>query len=85
MSEWQSIETAPRPGAPGRAEYLLGFVPDSDAVDLSSCITVIWWEPRMGPRGRGCWVNDLTCTFGQRHEPIRPTHWMHLPAPPVAP
>ena len=57
-------------GAGGR--YILGFIPDADALDLSSCISVVWWEPLL--KG-GTWWCDGDFS-------VSPTHWMPLPTPP---
>ncbi len=81
---WQPIETAPKSVADGSridGVYLLGFIPDVDAVDPASCIDVIWWEPLL-PNvrgGRGKWVANR---FGDACE-VAPTHWRPLPVPPI--
>ncbi|HEX7853802.1 MAG TPA: hypothetical protein VF503_08920 [Sphingobium sp.] len=84
--EWQDIATArkstsePHPNSRKvKGVYLLGFIPDPDAIDPQSCISVIWWEPHMGPRKQGCWVTDATCIHG---EGVQPTHWAYLPEAP---
>lgn len=73
--DWQPIETAPKPGlgAAPNERYVLGFIPDEDAVDLNSCMSVVWWEPVM--RG-GTWWCDGDYA-------VHPTHWMPLPKPPA--
>ncbi len=75
---WQPIETAPKSaGKDGvvKAVYILAFCPDEGA-DPKSCISVVWWEPFMR-NGRGQWQGE-TCDT-----PMRPTHWMPLPEPPL--
>lgn len=84
MSTWQPIETAPKststPARDGghhvRGVYLLGFCPD-EILSPEACVCVIWWEPHHYGQDRGAWVGDSTLE-------VRPTHWMHLPAPPIA-
>lgn len=76
MDNWQSIETAPKPefGATDPSRYILGFVPETleDPTDMQSCISVVWWEPKLGG---GSWWCDGDF-------PVKPTHWMPLPAAP---
>lgn len=83
VDAWQPIESAPKSVADGtRVEgiYLLGFVPDADAVDPSSCMDTIWWEPLLpnnaGKRGKWC--------AGKSDIEVSPTHWQPLPPPPRA-
>jgi hypothetical protein len=78
---WRPIETAPKAlpvPSPGgmlvRAIYILGYCPDESAVDPSSCICVVWWEPQLDG---GCWQ-------GEGDMRMRPTHWMPLPPSPEA-
>ena len=78
---WLPIESAPKSVADGtRVEgiYLLGFVPDADAVDPSSCMDTIWWEPLLpnnaGKRGKWC--------AGKSDIEVSPTHWQPLPESP---
>ena len=71
--EWRDIATAPQPEFGQEGRYILGFVPDGEAFELSSCISVVWWEPKV--KG-GCWWCDGDFQ-------VHPTHWMPLPAPPT--
>lgn len=78
---WQPMHTAPKSwvGADGmvNGEYLLGYIPpgpgDEPYCDAQVGITVLWWEPRMGPAG--CWYDGVVV--------CHPTHWMPLPAAPA--
>lgn len=82
MSEWQTIETAPKstsePTKGGgnivRGIYLLTYCPD-ESFDPKSCICICWWEPHIDG---GRWQ-------GEGDYPLRPTHWMPLPEPPKCP
>ena len=78
MLKWKTVDSAPKAPMPptGKAVqgiYLLGFCPD-EGVDPKTCICIVWWEPVLNG---GCWVGELGSS-------VRPTHWMHLPAPPDA-
>lgn len=85
IDPWRHISTAPKSTVSGDRNitglYLLGFVPDPDAVDRESCIRVIWWEPLMknSRGGRGIWVTDAS------DAEVFPTHWRPLPAAPEPP
>jgi len=71
MSDWQSIETAPRDGT-----RILGF-----GGGMGQIANVISYNERVG-----CWDTPYD-TLDDRDEEengyIRPTHWMPLPAPPT--
>ena len=79
--QWRPIETAPKStstptpfGHDVRGAYFLAYCPDEGS-DPQACICVCWWEPH--EKG-GCWYGDGGFS-------LRPTHWMPLPAAPVAP
>lgn len=77
--EWRPIETAPKDGTavlvmrniwPGTAT---GFAEDCNG---HNTYVAAWWTNRWV-----CymdWIDDPTC-------PIKPTHWMPIPAPPTNP
>jgi hypothetical protein len=83
MSEWQPIETAPRDGTTVDA-----WVPGEFARRVAD---VSWREPTDSE----WWVHggDTIETpdaawhdcFGPLAKDEQPTHWMHLPAPPITP
>lgn len=68
MSEWQSIDTAPKDGT-----AFLGFLPQFGRYvadqRIQRCVWTGW--------GGGCWE----CQFEKGG--MGPTHWMPLPAPPA--
>lgn len=93
MSEWQPIETAPRDGTavilaldkPLHSRMIERHVP---FVECQSCMG--WWEddgwvlPFMEEGTSDSFGYSTTFYMGQLHPlPVRPTHWMPLPAPPA--
>lgn len=78
-AKWQTMESAPKSTVVNgcvRGVYILGFCPE-EAIDPSSAISVIWWEPLMN-QGRGQWVSEMNS------DDVRPTLWHPLPPAPVA-
>lgn len=75
MSDWQSIETAPKPGVLG--PYIL-------VCEAGGHVDLAFWNRRADARN-GCgphgWVS-ATDHDDWRHSGLEPTHWMPLPAPP---
>jgi hypothetical protein len=68
MSEWQSIETAPKDG-----EHILLF----GALKRDVVTIGFWYEPERNWYG---WYHPRAGMDGG----LKPTHWMPLPAPPEA-
>lgn len=78
---WLPMESAPKStsintphGIHVRGVYLLGFCPE-EALDMSGCIAVIWWEPHLFGDNKGGWSAD--------NGEVEPTHWQLLPPPPL--
>ncbi|WP_315731715.1 MULTISPECIES: DUF551 domain-containing protein [unclassified Bradyrhizobium] len=83
-SQWQPIETAPKDGAP-----ILAYTPDGLNGPVQA---VVYWYVHKGER----FLETDIPEFYRREEwehswwegagfsPFRATHWMPLPAPPVA-
>ncbi|MFG1340403.1 DUF551 domain-containing protein [Xanthobacter autotrophicus] len=87
---WQPIETAPKDGA----RILLASLSVSEAGKPAGwTISAGQWVPEFelvdyqddGPLYKGAW-SDFTVSSWAYHEftEISPTHWMPLPAPPLA-
>lgn len=75
MGEWQPIETAPRDG---HTSVLLWFYIGTPGLPGMTFIG-IWGYPPDNDKFPGpCWVDP---DDGERLGD--PTHWMHLPSPPV--
>ena len=70
MSEWQSIETAPRD------KWILAWWPESLEWGPEECIAPAYWREYKGESGR---FQDVSDAFI-----YQPTHWMPLPPPPSA-
>jgi hypothetical protein len=68
--QWQPIETAPREGVILVSEG--EKYPD-----------IAWWVSAIGET-QGYWSNGETDAYGDAAAPLQPTHWMPLPAAPVA-
>lgn len=76
--EWQPIETAPTHReytTPGGGCLLL-WEPDRFVPVIG-----FWVEPFNGEAGY--WSDGETDSYGDPNPPLRPTHWMPLPAPPA--
>jgi hypothetical protein len=76
---WEKIESAPKStsvetvhGHMVTGKYFLAYCPE-EGVTPDSCICVCWWEPHSDG---GRWQ-------GEADFPLKPTHWMPLPAPPA--
>jgi hypothetical protein len=85
---WQPIETAPRDGV------ILGFMPNC-VPGGRPYIAVIWWDEHFRNDGWdddaddlayvGAWSAGRVGSFSyEEYAEEWPTHWMPLPAPPVA-
>lgn len=73
MSRWQPIKTAPKDGT----EIDLYCV---DAMDVGFRVPESSWNPRLST-----WeVSGEALHDAVGNEGVRPTHWMHIPEPPVA-
>jgi hypothetical protein len=72
MSQWQSIDTAPK----GKVVLLWG------PTDISDNGTITNWKMETG-----YWIRDGWIWDGRSLRPydVKPTHWMPLPEPPETP
>ncbi len=73
MSEWKSIETAPKD-----ARACLVFCP------VYRNIYVVTWVVPLGNGGERCVEDGFWAHFANGSSPLRetPSHWMPLPEPP---
>jgi hypothetical protein len=73
MSEWQTIETAPKDGT-----KILLFYQDQRRVVCGR-----WDLDRYSKKPRPHWTSDLERLYGRLfHRETSPTHWQPLPEPP---
>ena len=85
MSEWQTIDSAPK------TQGVLGFwkLPDG-----RGHIDRVWWDAEFeqdgwdeeydAPAYRGAWTAGHVASWGyEEYAEAHPTHWMPLPSPPT--
>ena len=73
MSEWQSIETAPRDGTEILLKIPLQWEEPQGRIGSGDYVSAYWYD-----ESSEFWVNRLDNWISL----YRPTHWMPLPKPP---
>jgi hypothetical protein len=85
MSEWQSIETAPKDGTPFQAKIprhgsdnIIAWQGGLLDTDNRSCGGWTFVEDQEPPDS---WTDGICWAVNEDGEPsVQPTHWKHLPA-----